>query len=68
MIKLDSYDYINGSNGDFRVIKFIDNGGYKIAFTVRENGEIDLEVECSSLDDVKKAIEMIESGKVVIEL
>lgn len=67
MIKLDSYDLVDGTNGEFKVVRFIDNGGYKIEFNIHKD-RIDVEVDCSSLEDVKKAIEMIESGKVCIEL
>ena len=55
------------NNGDFKVVKFIDGGGYKIEFNIHED-RIDVEVESSSLEDVKKAIELIESGKVCIDL
>jgi hypothetical protein len=69
MIKLDSYDVVPSRNDDFKCVKFIDNGGYKIEFTIRQDKTVDVEIDGAlSLEDVKRAIEIVESGEVMIKL
>jgi hypothetical protein len=60
LVEYQTYD-------DFVIIKFENNFGDRAEFTVREKG---ITVECDglSLNDLKKAIEIIESGKIEIKL
>ena len=68
MIKISDYSLINGSSGDFHTITFLTDSGYKITFTVHEDGEPYFEAETVSIDEIQQAIAMIESGKLEIEL
>jgi hypothetical protein len=67
LLKLDEYSLVHGTNGDFHTITFITNGGYKIHFTVSEDSTY-FDTDTATLDEIKEAIAIIESGKLEIEV
>jgi hypothetical protein len=68
MIKVSDYSLINGSNGVFQTITFVTESGNTIKFTVSEDCGTYFDANTSTIDEIKKAIAMIESGKIEIGL
>jgi hypothetical protein len=68
LLKVDEYSLINGSNGDFQTITFVTEGGYKIRFTVSEDSGIYFDTDTATIEEIKEAIAIIESGKIEIEV
>jgi len=68
MIKIIDYSLVNGSNGDFQNITFLSDSGYKLTFTVSEDGGTYFDANSITISEYKEAVAMIESGKLEIEL
>ena len=68
MIKINDYSVIESTNGCFHDITFITDGGYKIHFTVHEDGNKYFTTDTATIEEIKQAIAIIESGKLEIEL
>lgn len=53
---------------DFKTFKFETEAGYEIDVTVRYDGTTNVECDSASFEELQEVIEMIKSGKVVIEV
>lgn len=59
-------DYQRTENA--KIITFESITGYTVEFTIRDDGDISLEAQHVSIEEMQQCIKIIESGKLVISL